>query len=107
MSRTRQFHQYFQIKLSRLEIAQIRYYANRYNKDMTDVLRGMMRRYIAADQNFDIAGFQEFVEKVIVPEQKGDKLAQGEIKKQVAEFLAGYSKRPTTTDTAATPPNAP
>ena len=61
MSRTRQFHQYFQIKLSLLEIAQIRYYAHRYNKDMTDVLRGMMRRYIGADQNFDLQGFQEFV----------------------------------------------
>ena len=98
MSRTRQFHQYFQIKLSLLEIAQIRYYAHRYNKDMTDVLRGMMRRYIGADQNFDLQGFQEFVEKVIMPEHKGDKLAQGEIKKQVAEFVAAQSKRSPPTD---------
>jgi hypothetical protein len=98
VSRTRQFHEYFQIKLSLLEISQLRYYAHRYNKDMTDVLRGMMRRYVAADHNFDTAGFQDFVEKVIAPEHRGDKLAQGEIKKQVGEFLAGYPKHAAAAD---------
>jgi hypothetical protein len=93
VSRTPQFATYMQLKLTQTEDALIRYYAQRYAKDKSVIVRGMVRQYIAADENFDSKGFMAFVEEAVTPEHKGDKLMQGEIRRQVADFVATYARK--------------
>jgi hypothetical protein len=94
VSRTPQFATYLQLKLSHLEDALIRHYAQRYAKDRSVIVRGMVRQYVNADENFDPEDFAKFVEQSLIPEHKGDKLMQGEIRRQVSDFVATHARKP-------------
>ena len=87
MSRTKLFHWDLWVKFNPLERAFIAYYATRYGKDMREIVRGMVRKYVQADKTFDSEAFLRTTEKVVVPEAKGDKLMQEEIRAQARAYV--------------------
>lgn len=93
MSRTPQFMHALPLKLHQIELALVRFYAERYRKDQTALIRGMIRAYVRADLEFEPKAFTKFVEEHLVPENKDDERMQAEIRRQVAEFVAAYPKR--------------
>ncbi len=93
MSRTPQFMHPVPLKLHQIELALIRYYAERYRKDQTALIRGMIRAYVRADLEFDPKAFMKFVEAQLIPEQEDDERMQSEIRRQTSEFVAAYPKR--------------
>ena len=100
MSRTKLFHWDLWVKFNPLERAFVTYYATRYGKDKREIVRGMVRKYAESDKTFDPDAFLRSVEKVLIPDEKDDKMMQEEIRTQAREYVGrrGKSERvaPTT-----------
>ena len=93
MTRTPQFMHPVPLKLHQIELALVRYYAERYLKDHTAVIRGMIRAYVRADLEFEPKAFLKFVTERLIPESEGDERMQSEIRRQTAEFVAAFPRR--------------
>ena len=93
MSRTKLFHWNLWVKFNPLERALIVYYGTRYGKDMREIVRGMVRKYVQADRSFDEEAFLRTVEKVVIPAEKDDKSMQEEIRRQAKEYVKSLGTR--------------
>ena len=56
-------------------------------------VRGMVRKYAESDKTFDPDAFLRSVEKVLIPEEKDDKMMQEEIRTQAREYAARRGKK--------------
>lgn len=90
--RTKLFHWNVSLQFNPLERAFIAYYATRYGKDAREIVRGMVRKYVQADKTFDPEAFLRTVDKVVIPEERDDKMMQDEIRSQAKEYVAGLEK---------------
>ena len=79
------FYGQFTISVTPIERMFLGYYAQRYNKDRGEILRGMLHKYVQIDKNFDTQDFLKWAEKTFLPAEE-DK----DLRKMCKEKLANY-----------------
>ena len=77
------------LRLNELERSLVGFYADRFGRDMTAIIRGMIKQYVRADGTFEIGSFEEYLQRKVVPEMQGDEGRRAELEQQVADFLTG------------------
>jgi hypothetical protein len=87
MPRQRTFKHNVFLRMSQIEHVLTSYYARKYDRDQTAVIRAMVRQYVRADTEFDVGEFKRYVEEHIRAEAAGDPDAEAEIRAQVEQFL--------------------
>ncbi len=73
------------LSLEPIERMFVEYYADMYHKDFAQIVRGMIRKYIAIDPNFDIKKFSRWAEKMCIQDQD-DEETQALYKQALREF---------------------
>ena len=61
----------------------VEYYAYRYNRDISQVVRGMVHKYSELDENFDLQDFAKWAEKKFIPAED-DAEMRGKCKQALA-----------------------
>jgi hypothetical protein len=87
MGRTKTLRHNVWLRLNELERALISYYAERYAKDSTSIIRGMLKQYIRADQNFDPKDFRRYLKERVLPELADEAERKEELGQQAEDFL--------------------
>ncbi len=93
MSRTRKLTERFYVSLSAQHSILVSYYAWKYNRDRTELIRDMIYQFGLADSTLDEAELQQFVKKQILPEHKDDNLMTNEVKARLEDILAERGAR--------------
>ncbi len=73
------------LALDPIERMFVEYYADLYHKDFSQIVRGMIRKYIAIDPNFDIKKFSRWAEKMCIQDQE-DEETQALYKQALRDF---------------------
>ncbi len=93
MPRPRTFKHSVFVRMSQVEHALTSFYAHEYSRDQTVIIRSMIKQYVRADEAFDKKRFLKYVEEHIMPEAKGDKELEEEIRSQLRVFLESVGRR--------------
>lgn len=83
----------YTVVLTPIERMLVEYYSKRYGKDLTEIIRGMIRKYIRADQTFDYQDFRKWAEKSLVA-QEDNKDMRDAMKEQLRDFEDKFSADP-------------
>ena len=93
MSRTRLFHWELPLTLTLLERTFVTYYATRYGKDFREIVRGMLRKYVESDTNFDPDAYLRMVKNKMVPMMdEEDEELQKEVVAQAKKYVERRKK---------------
>jgi hypothetical protein len=87
MARTKTLRHNVWLRLNEFERALISYYADRYGRDSTSIIRGMIKQYVRADTSFDAKDFKQFVKERVMPELANEPERKEEFEQQAGEFL--------------------
>ncbi len=87
MARPRTFRHNVWLRLPPIENALVGFYGQVYGKDQTGVIRGMIKNYVRADENFDAKKFKRYIEQTALPGAGDDEEYKAELKEQMAAFL--------------------
>ena len=87
--RKKNFYAQFSIQVRPVEKLLLDYYSQRYGQEKGRIMRGMMRKYIEADSNFDIMAFSRWAEKAIPKED--DKEMREMMREQLRDYVTMFS----------------
>jgi hypothetical protein len=62
------------VNMGPLERALVGYYAHRYGRTKSDIIRAMIRKYSQSDRTFDANAFIDFVSSELIPGETTEKL---------------------------------
>ena len=95
MSRPRQFFRGFAVRFTPLTSTFILYYAWKYRKDKTDIIRSMISAFVDADKQFDPDEYAAFMKnqfKNEVAEDEDEGMVE-EMKSAAKTYAAGRKKK--------------
>ena len=79
------YYAQFSVALTPIERMFVQFYADRYGKDQVAIVRGMLRKFVQCDDNFDPEVFIKWAEKMAIPAENNREM-RALLKEQLRDY---------------------